>query len=306
VPGTPPQVSCATPLSTLISNAPAGSTLNLGSCTYTTAVNLGKSIALLGGTFQIAPGSTAINVSADDVTIDGSTFRGGGNTIQINQHDRTKIRNSTFTGMTETSIRINGPSADDTLIEGNTITQTIQTGHGYSPIAGQGFGQGTNRNLVIRGNTIDQGPSGVAWFGIEVWDNVGLIIENNSLKGASALASIPRSDGAIVRNNRFDMTQAYWGIELSDVSDAQVYGNTVWGNSGSIGPDGRAFVQMHPGSGTVERNVVRNNTVSRYWALVNAAGSGHTITDNCMADVTKLYAYSFSGPVTLARNGACP
>ena len=122
------------------------------------------------------------------------------------------------------------------FIEGNAITQTIQTGHGYSPIAGQGFGQGTNRNLVIRGNTIDQGPSGVAWFGIEVWDNVGLIIENNSLKGASALASIPRSDGAIVRNNRFDMTQAYWGIELSDVSDAQVYGNTVWGNSGSVRP----------------------------------------------------------------------
>jgi hypothetical protein len=208
--------------------------------------------------------------------------------------------------MTETSIRVNGPSADNTLIQGNKITQTIQTGHGYSPISGQGYGQGTNRNLVVRGNTIDQGPSGVAWFGIEVWDNVGLIIENNTLRGASALVSIPRSDGAIIRNNQFDMTQAYWGIELADVDDAQVYGNNVWGNSATIGPDGRAFVQLHPGSGTVLRNVIRDNTISKYWALVNAAGSGHTITNNCTNGITKLYAYTFSGPVTISGNATCP
>jgi nitrous oxidase accessory protein NosD len=163
-----------------------------------------------------------------------------------------------------------------------------------------------NSRLIIRNNTIDQGPAGVAWFGVEVWDNVGMIIEGNLLKGASALVSIPRSDGAIVRNNSFDMTQAFWGIELADVSDAQVYGNTVWGNAGSIGPDGRAFVQMHPGSATVERNTVRNNKVSKYWAIVNAAGSGHTITNNCMSDVTKVYAYSFTGPTTISGNGTCP
>ena len=153
-----------------------------------------------------------------------------------------------------------------------------------------------NYRLTIRNNTIDQGPGGVAWFGVEVWDNVGLIIEGNLLKGSSALVSIPRSDGAIVRNNQFDMTQAFWGIELADVDDAQVYGNTVWGNTGSIGGDGRAFVQMHPGSGTANRNTIRNNTVSRYWAVANAAGSGHTITNNCLTDVNHLYNYSFSGP----------
>src|SRR4029079_7319047 len=300
--GTPPQVSCSTPLSTLIGNAAAGSTLNLGSSVYTTSINVGKSIHLVGGTYQIAPGSTAVNVSADGVTIDGATFKGGGNTIQINQRDGTQILNSTFTGMTETSIRVNGPSADNTLIQGNRITQTIQTGHGYSPISGQGYGQGTNRNLVVRGNTIDQGPSGVAWFGIEVWDNVGLIIENNTLRGASALVSIPRSDGAIIRNNQFDMTQAYWGIELADVDDAQVYGHNVWGTHAHIGPDGRAFVQLHPGSGTVLRDTIRNNTISRYWALVNAAGSGPTIANNCTNAITKLYAYTFSDPVTISGN----
>ena len=131
------------------------------------------------------------------------------------------------------------------------------------------------------------------------------MIEGNLLKGSSALVSIPRSDGAIVRNNQFDMTQAFWGIELADVDDAQVYGNTVWGTSGSIGPDGRAFVQMHPGSGTVLRNTVRNNTVRKYWALVNAAGSGHTITNNCLNEVTKVAAFSFTGATTISGNGPC-
>jgi len=117
--------------------------------------------------------------------------------------------------------------------------------------------------------------------------------------------SIPRSDGAIVRNNQFDMTQDYWGIELADVDDAQVYGNNVWGNSATIGPDGRAFVQLHPGSGTVLRDTIRNNTISRYWAVVNTAGSGHTIANNCTNGITKLYAYSFTGPVTITGNGSC-
>jgi hypothetical protein len=102
------------------------------------------------------------------------------------------------------------------------------------------------------------------------------------------------------------MTEAYWGIELADVDDAQVYGNNVWGNSATIGPDGRAFVQLHPGSGTVLRNVIRNNTISKYWALVNAAGSGHTIANNCTNGITKLYAYTFSGPVTISGNATCP
>jgi hypothetical protein len=305
VPGLPAQVSCSTALSTLINNAAAGSTLNLGSCVYTSGIDIRKAIRLSGGTYRLPAGATAVHINADDVTIEAARFEGGGNTVQVYGRDRDKVLNSSFTGMTETSIRVNGPGADDMLIAGNTITQRVNTGRGYSPIAGQGYGRGMNNRLVIRNNTIDQGPSGVAWFGVEVWDNVGLVIEGNLLKGSGALVSIPRSNGAIVRNNRFDMTQAYWGIELADVDDAQVYGNTVWGNSGSIGPDGRAFVQMHPGSGTVLRNIVRNNTVRKYWALVNAAGSGHTITNNCLNEVTKVAAYSFTGPVTISGNGPC-
>ena len=273
---------------------------------YTDPVDIRAPVTLMHGTIRVPGGTTAINVNADDVTINSTTFEGGGFTIRIHGRDRTRILRSTFTGMTETSIDLEGPSVDDTLIEGNTIVQAIPNEDGYSPISGQGPG-GMNRNLVIRGNTIDQGGEDVAWFGIEVWDNVGLVIEGNTLRGMKTLVSIPRSDGAIVRGNTFDFTgKAYWGIELSDISDARIVDNTVLGAGASIGLDGRAFVQLDAGSGTVERITIEGNHVSDLWSLVNAAGSGHVIRNNCLMEVTKLYTYEFAGPVTIVDNGPCP
>ena len=279
--------------------------MDLGACVYTDPVDIRTPVTILNGTIRVPGGTTAINVNADDVTIDSTTFEGGGFTIRVHGRDRTRILRSSFTGMTETSIDLEGPSVDDTLIEGNTIVQAIPHGAGYSPISGDGPG-GTNRNLVIRGNRIDQGGEGAAWFGVEVWDNTGLVIEGNVLRGMKTLVSIPRSDGAIVRGNTFDFrAKAYWGIELSDVSDARIVDNTVLGAGGSIGLDGRAFVQLEAGAGTVERITIEGNNVSNLWSLVNASGSGHIIRNNCLTDVTKLYTYEFAGPVTIADNGPC-
>jgi hypothetical protein len=192
------------------------------------------------------------------------------------------------------------------LIQGNTITQTVKGASGYSPISGNGPG-GTNRNLVIRGNTIDQGPAGVAHFGIEVWDNTGLVIESNTLKGASALISIPRSDGAIIRGNTFDLTQAFWGVEIADADNVQVLDNVGAGNS-STGSMWRAFVQLHPGSGTVNGTVIKGNRLTNFPALVNAPPAptaGSIVTDNCLASVGRVFWGAWGGTVTLARNGPC-
>lgn len=298
---TPPV--CGTSLQSLVDAVPAGGSIDLGSCVYTTGLNVGKPVTILRGT--IKTGGTAVTVRANDVTIDSTTFIGGAQTITV-AADRTKILRSSFAGMTESSIRLL-PGADDTVIDGNTITQTVKTAHGYSPIAGNdgNGGVGTFKNVTIRNNVIDQGPSGVAWFGIEVWGASGFLIENNQLRGASALMSIPRSDGAIIRGNNFDMSAAFYGIELADVDNAQVLDNVVTGPGATVGPDGRAFVQLQPGSGTVIGIQIKGNRVSNLWALLNAAGSGHVITGNCLNGVGKLYAYSFSGPVTLASNGPC-
>ena len=62
---------------------------------------------------------------------------------------------------------------------------------------------------------------------------------------------------------------------------------------------GRAPIQLHPGGGTSERITIEDNDVRDCWAFINAAGSGHVIARNKLTNVGKLYAYSFSGPVTI-------
>jgi hypothetical protein len=305
-PGLPAQVSCSTALSTLITNAAAGSTLNLGTCVYTSHTSITKAIRLYGGTYRLPLGATAISVNANDVTIESAKFEGGGWTVKVFGVDRTKILNSRFTGMSETSIRLEGPSVDGMLIEGNTIIQSVVTGQGYSSVSGLGYGRGMNNNLVVRNNFFDNGPSNVAWFGLEVWDNVGLVIEGNTFRGAGALISIPRSDGALIQSNTFDMTTAFWGMELADVDNAQVLNNTAFAN-GSIDMNTtwRALVQLHPGSGTVQNIRISGNKLTNYPALVNAAGSGHTVTNNCMNSVGRLNWGSWAGPVTISGNASC-
>ncbi len=306
-PGSPIVASCDTSLQSILDQAPDGAIVDLGTCVYTDPVDIHNPVTILHGTIRVPAGVTAVTVDADDVTIDSVKFEGGGFTVKVAGRDRTKILRSTFTDMTETSISLDGPGVDDALIEGNTIVQSIPNGDGYSPISAQGFGRGVNTNLVVRGNTIDQGGSGVAHFGIEVWDNTGLVIEGNNLRGLDTLISIPRSDGAIVRNNTFDFTSgSYWGVEVSDSDGVQIVDNVVLGRGASDGPDGRAFVQLQKGSGTVENVTIQRNKVSNLWALVNAAGSGHTITNNCLTDVSKIFAFKFDGPVTIADNETCP
>lgn len=297
----PPLATCGSTLQAVVDAAPAGGSIDLGSCVYTAGATVTKALTVSRGTIRQA--GTAIRIAANDVTLDGVRFDGGANTVVVDKVDRAKITGSTFVNMRESSIRIIGPSADDVTISGNAITQTINTGHGYSPIAGSAAG-GTNRNLHVSGNTIDQGPSGVAWFGIEVWDNTGLVIDGNALKGAGPGLSIPRSDGAVVSGNAFDLSQAFWGMEIADVDNAKVVGNTGYGTSSS-GPQWKAFIQLHPGSGTVNGIQITGNRLSGYPALVNAAGAGHVITDNCLASVGQLQWGSWAGPVTIARNGAC-
>lgn len=296
---------CGSSLQQQVDALPAGAVLDLGSCVFDGSLDARRPITIVGGTIRRGPGQTAVTVNADDVTIDGTRFEGGGVVVRVLQRDRFTVRNSTFVGQTETSIRLDGPSVDDALIEGNRIVQSVRTNHGYSPISGAGFGRGLNSRLVIRGNLIDQGPPGVAWFGIEVWDNAGLVIEGNDLRGAGTLISIPRSDGAVIRGNRFDMTQANWGIELADVDGAVFSDNVATGSGAAVGGFGWGWVQLHPGSGTVRNITIVRNRLSDYYNFVNLEGSGHTITDNCLNRVQFESRFQATGPITWARNGPC-
>jgi hypothetical protein len=303
-------------LQAVVDAVPVGGTVDLGSCVYSgsaAVVSINKPVTIRRGTLK-PTGFNAVSIRANDVTLDGIAFDGGGWTVRILGVDRTKILRSTFRNMRETSIYIAGPGVDDTLIEGNTIIQSVVTAHGYSPIAGQGPG-GTNRNVVIRGNTIDNGPPGVAWFGIEIFETLGLVIEGNTTKGAGAHISVPRSDGVIIRNNTLDLTTAFWGMEIPDVDNARVLNNVAF-TTGTIdlNKQWRALVQLHPGSGTVNGTLIMGNRLTRYAALVNApptpaAGKpigATTVKDNCLSGVGRVSWGTWVTPVVLASNGPCP
>lgn len=302
--GTP--VACGASAQSLVDATPAGGTIDLGACVYAAALNVTKPITILRGTIKV--GGTAIAIRANDVTLDSMSFVGGSQVVQIFGVDRTKILRNSFTMMTESSIRLQ-PGSDDTLVEGNTIKQTVVTAHGYSPVSANdnGAGAGAFKTLTVRGNSIDQGPNGVGWFGVEVWGVSGLIIETNQFKGVGPHISIPRSDGAIIRNNTFDLSSSFWGMELADIENAQVLNNTA-SATGTIDMNAtwRALVQLHPGSGAVLNITISGNKLTNYPALVNAAGSGHTITNNCLINVGRLNWGSFTGANKLvSNNGPC-
>jgi len=275
----PSAAPCPTSLQAAIDATPAGGTLDVTGCTFTGSFRISRSIELAGARFLDSAWTLVVRASG------------------------VVLRDLVFERQRETSIRFEGAGTSAT-VERVRIVQTVDTGSTYSPISGACPGC-RMRDITIRDSWIDQGPDGIAHGGIEVWDTDRLVIERNELRGAGfALVSVPRSDGAIVRDNRFVLTDALWGIEAADVDNVVVSGNIVTGPN-RYQRDGMAFVQLHPGSGQVLRASITRNTVSDVWALLNAAGSDHVITDNCTAGLTKLYAYSFSGLVTIARNGPC-
>lgn len=272
--------TCPTNLQSAIDATPAGGTLDVTGCSFTGSFAIRRAITLAGARF--VDSAWTLQVSASDVV----------------------LRDLTFERQRETSIRLTGAGTGPVLIERVRIVQTVNVGSGYSPISGACPGCRMH-DITIRDSFVDQGPDGIAWGGLEVWDTDRLVIERNTLAGSGfALVSIPRSDGAVVRNNTFRLTQALWGIEAADVDDVVITGNTATGPN-RYQRDGMAFVQLHPGSGQVLRARITNNAIADLWALVNAAGAGHTITDNCLTRIVKVFAYSFAGAVTLERNGPC-
>src|SRR6476469_9963727 len=93
---------------------------------------------ITGGTVKLPtadPWAEGVTIDADRATIEGVTFDGGGVVISVKGRDGTQVLDNTFGGQSGTAIFIwgEGRGADDTLIEGNTITQAAA--RKASPIA---------------------------------------------------------------------------------------------------------------------------------------------------------------------------
>ena len=295
-----------------LSASVAGQTWSLApGAVITGPINVsGAGVTIRGGTIERPTTdrwAPSVRVDADGVTVEGVTFLGGGQVVSIQGNDRTRVRNNTFTGQSGSAIAIwgDGVGADDTLIEGNTITQTIT--YQVSPITSRGNESNLhagvqNARTIVRNNTIDQGIGNVGWFGVEFKQSAGTLVEGNTIRGGWVLISFPETDGAIVRNNTLDMRGTpNWGIEVANSHDVTVEGNTFIGGGTSAGDHA---VSLNSGS---LRTTVRGNTVRDVRTLFDVSGDWHTVTDNCLANVLYEYEYRSSGGpnITFARNGPC-
>lgn len=148
-------VSCGD-LQAQIDAAAAGSTLNVTGCTFGSGVTINKALTLVGGTINVATNTSAVTITANNVTLDGVTITGPGNTATgskpnytlyninsrgiyvsgsgVSRRTGIVIRNCTVSGFRGWGIYLLYPQG--ALIEDNTVTDIVYTGIGvYSDIS---------------------------------------------------------------------------------------------------------------------------------------------------------------------------
>ena len=249
----------------------------------------------------------SVQIRADYATIQSVLISGGGTGVGVYGKDYGRILSNRFTGLTGSAVSVwsEGVGADYTYIKSNQIdqTKTFQV----SPITSRGNESGghggvQNYRTTIRGNIINQGAGNIGWFGIELKQSKGAVIEKNTMTGGIVLVSLPETDNALIRWNTFDLRgTAHWGIEVGNAYDATVTENTFIGD-GRTGVDYALEMNTNP-----LRTIVTNNTASNIRTLVAIAGDYHQILDNCLTNVA--YATEFmlnGGPhIVVKGNGPC-
>jgi hypothetical protein len=310
VPPTSTPDPCTLTLQQVIDSAFPGEVLDLSSCTYNQPATINKSLTLLGGALHTQTSdrwAVSLDVRADNVTIDGWSFMGGGLVIALNANSNVKLLNNRFREHIGSPIAMWG-GVNGVLIEGNDIVNT-RTRQG-DILFGRGS-EGSNpcptvgRNVTIRNNYGDQGPGNsdksqaVGWFGIELKCFEDVLIEGNSLRGGHVLISLPDSNRVTIRNNQLDLTGfTFYGVEIPKAHDITIEYNTVTGD----GPNsGETAFSANSGS---QRMTIRYNTVENVGTLVDDPRLS-VVTDNCVVNVTNIYEFGEDGTNTIERNGPC-
>jgi hypothetical protein len=248
-----------------------------------------------------------VQIRADDAIVWHMIFRGGGAGIGVYGKDRAKILANNFRDLTGSAVSIwsENVGADDTLIYANEIIQTRTSR--VSPITSRGNetnGHGGVQNLrtVVRSNSIGQGSAEVGWFGVELKQSKGALIEYNHIWGGRVLISLPESDSVTIRNNAVDLRgSATWGVEVGNAWDTVFTGNTVVGD-GSKSTDYAIQMNTNP-----LRTIVRNNRAMNLRTLVGIAGNGHRIQDNCLNTVANVTEFMLNGgnDIIVSNNKLC-
>ena len=299
-----PQVNlCAGTLQQAIDGAAPGAVLDMSACTFDGSAKVDKAVTLIGGTLTSQTANRnalTLSIESNNVTIDGWTFKGGGNVISVVARSDVRIINNSFRDHTGGVIALWG-AVNAIEISGNDIVNTRTNKVGI--VGGRGS-EGSNpcptvgRNLTIRNNIGDQGAGAIGWFGIELKCFEDVLIEGNRLKGGSVLISLPDSNRVTIRNNTMDLTgSSYIGVEVPKANNVTIEYNTVFGD----GPMNDTAFSANSGS---QRMVVRFNKVQNVKTLVEGP-IGAIVSDNCIVGVTNITVYGQPEGSTIERNAAC-
>jgi hypothetical protein len=277
--------------------------LDMSACTYQGTAKVSKALTLIGGTL-ISPSSNrqaiSLSIEADNVTIDGWSFRGGGNVISVVGRSNVRILNSSFRDHTAGAIAL-WSAVQGIEIAGNDIVNTVTHKTG---IVGGRASEGANpcpvvgRNVTIRNNSADQGEGDVGWFGIELKCFEDVLIEGNKLRGGTVLISLPDSNRVTIRNNTLDLSGSpYYAVEIPKAHNVTIEHNSVSGD----GPSKDTAFSANSGS---QNLVVRFNVVRNVRTLVDGPLLA-VVTDNCIIGVTLVTEFGEPEASVIERNAIC-
>jgi hypothetical protein len=294
---------CAGTLQEAIDAAAPGAVLDMSACTFDGTARVDKAVTLIGGTLTSQTANRnahTLSIESNNVTIEGWTFKGGGNVISIVGRSNVRILNNSFRDHTGGVISL-WSSVNGIEIAGNDIVNSRTNKVGI--VGGRGS-EGSNpcptvgRNVTIRNNYGDQGAGAIGWFGIELKCFEDVLIEGNRLKGGNVLISLPDSNRVSIRNNTLDLTGSpYMGVEIPKAHNVTIEYNTVFGD----GPMNDVAFSANSGS---QRMVIRFNKVQNVKTLVEGPLSA-IVSDNCIVSVTNISEYGQPEGSTIERNTAC-
>lgn len=243
-----------------------------------------------------------VTIGADDVTLENLKIRGGGFGIGVFGSDRVKIREVDVAETFSAALGVwsSNRGSDDLLVENSRFVVNSTPNHRASAVIGRNDnpdGQPPNARPVFRNLYMDQGPEG--WFGMELFESPGMIIEGGEYRGGEVLISPGRSHGLKVLNAKLYLGgRTHSAVEVAQINDTEIAGNTV------EGPGGLAWL-----TNKSDRLNIHDNKLSAQSYLVNAElrtgyeGRDHKATNNCVSDPSKVWLGIKGAGTIIEKNG---
>lgn len=252
-----PTVACPANLQTAIDATPAGGTLALGNCAYTTTVRLSREITVTGGILTAPLASSyVVRVSGADVTIDGLTTSGGFAGIWADPAVRLVVRNARISDASYGGIMVLSGYA---CTIANNLVSRIGVGqpngtNAYGIGLTYSYGNSVTTDCTVSGNTVTDVPT---WHAFDTHGGQRIAFIGNTARNASRAFFLTDGPSDLtMTGNTLDRGTATFnlvGLTLFNANRVTVTGNKVTGYGASW------WLDDEGGSTGID---IQNNTVT--------------------------------------------